>query len=543
MDIKKYKLWEELAPEGITRRCVYCGKPISASQLMSPDVEIEHILPYSRTLMNSLNNLTVAHKRCNAFKGNKTPDEAFSSHHPDFDYGAIVERASHLPNNKSKLFLKGALKEWEEKAGFMDRQLTDNAYLSRKSKEYLSAICNYDKIWTIKGSQTALLRARWGYNKILSNGRSSWHKNRTDHRHHSIDALVIALTDRRTIKSLASDTIMQSPEDIIVPASPFLVREVSAKVEKILVSHKQDHGVQGKLFNETALGRKYKQERRNFSEFKTLEDVNQIVSRSLKKEFKDEIREYGINKARKLIAEKWHSENDAEGPFCLVPHYVTRKALKDLKGTEIKRIWDEDIKKDIYTSIDVDSLNAKKLEEALLAYALKNGIRRVRIIPDNTENAFQIPSVQKNKAYLPNDYLYVDIWAIPPHKNKKKTEYKGYFVNRVQAQNKDFQSPRPHSAAKKLMTLFKGDTIKLIDNENKIHLGIIKGYSATQNKLDIYSIYSANSLLEWHEQTIINMLDEIWKPQKGQNFISINKIFQTYQVEKVSITADGRERI
>ncbi len=541
-DIKKYKLWEELAPEGVTRRCVYCGKPISASQLFSPDVEIEHILPYSRTLMNSMNNLTVSHKRCNAFKGNRTPDEAFSACHDDFNYDKIVERSSHLPNNKSKFFLKGALHEWEEKAGFMDRQLTDNAYLSRKSKEYLSAICIYNKIWTIKGGQTAMLRARWGYNTILSNHRSNWHKNRTDHRHHSIDALVIALTDRSTIKRLANEAILQRPEDIIVPASPFLVRDVTEQVKKIIVSHKLDHGRQGKLFNETALGMKLKQTRRGFDKFKTIDDINQIESRSLKREFKDYVRELGINKARKIMAEKWHSDNDAEGPICLVPTYVTRKALKDLKATEVARIWDEEIKLKIYNEIQVSELNAKMLQEALQLFGEKHKIRRVRIMPDNTENAVRINSVNKNKAYLPNDYLYVDIWAIPPHKNKKKTEYKGYFVNRVQAQDEKFKSPCPHPAAKKIMSLYKEDIVKIIDEENKTHYSIIKGYAATTNRIDFSTVFNATNLKDWNEHTNIIIKDDIWKPQKGQNWNSINQVFQTYLVSKVHITADGRER-
>jgi CRISPR-associated endonuclease Csn1 len=90
-DIKKYKLWEELSGEGLIRRCPYCGKNISAKQLMSGAVEIEHILPYSRTLLNSRDNLTVAHQVCNQAKGNRSPYEAFGSNPVGFDWTLITE--------------------------------------------------------------------------------------------------------------------------------------------------------------------------------------------------------------------------------------------------------------------------------------------------------------------------------------------------------------------------------------------------------------------------------------------------------------------
>ena len=85
-DLKKFKLWEELGHNSIARKCIYCGQTISRSQLTSNEIEIEHILPYSRTMMNSMGNLTVSHRKCNQVKGNRAPDEAFSSNPPGFDY-------------------------------------------------------------------------------------------------------------------------------------------------------------------------------------------------------------------------------------------------------------------------------------------------------------------------------------------------------------------------------------------------------------------------------------------------------------------------
>ena len=74
----------EAAPNSSTepdfaRRCPFSGKPISLAQLFNGEAEIEHILPFKRTLDNSIANLTVAMRWANRLKGNRSPYEAFGS--------------------------------------------------------------------------------------------------------------------------------------------------------------------------------------------------------------------------------------------------------------------------------------------------------------------------------------------------------------------------------------------------------------------------------------------------------------------------------
>lgn len=59
-DIQKLVLWKELSSNEADRRCPYSGIQISRGMLFGPEVEIEHILPFSETLDDSLNNKTVA---------------------------------------------------------------------------------------------------------------------------------------------------------------------------------------------------------------------------------------------------------------------------------------------------------------------------------------------------------------------------------------------------------------------------------------------------------------------------------------------------
>ena len=95
---QRMQLWHELNRNVADRCCPYSGEPIGLHRLLSEEVEIEHILPFSRTLDDSMNNKTVCLRRANRAKGNRTPFEAFGEQRePGFDYAAILARASGMP--------------------------------------------------------------------------------------------------------------------------------------------------------------------------------------------------------------------------------------------------------------------------------------------------------------------------------------------------------------------------------------------------------------------------------------------------------------
>ena len=76
-DLHKLILWEELnLSNAADRQCPYSGIQISVQMLLGPEVEIEHILPFSRTLDDSLSNKTVSLRQANRIKGNRSPWEA-----------------------------------------------------------------------------------------------------------------------------------------------------------------------------------------------------------------------------------------------------------------------------------------------------------------------------------------------------------------------------------------------------------------------------------------------------------------------------------
>ena len=81
----RMRLWEELAPSPSERFCPYSGKFISETMLFSDQIEIEHILPRSKTLDDSMANKTVAYRQWNRLKRNRTPSEAAEQDPDMFD--------------------------------------------------------------------------------------------------------------------------------------------------------------------------------------------------------------------------------------------------------------------------------------------------------------------------------------------------------------------------------------------------------------------------------------------------------------------------
>ncbi|HJW56547.1 MAG TPA: type II CRISPR RNA-guided endonuclease Cas9 [Burkholderiaceae bacterium] len=257
-DLQKMILWEELSYNIADRRCPYSGIQISAQMLFSDEVEIEHILPFSRTLDDSLNNKTVSMRLANRVKGNLTPWEAFGRQAvTGFDYASILQRAEQMPKAKRYRFGEEGYQRWlKEDNNFLARALNDTRYLSKVAREYLSLICP-GNTRVIPGQMTALLRAKFGLNDVLGiDGK----KNRNDHRHHAVDACVVGVTDQSLLQRFAEANASAREQQLnrLVEAMPDpwsdYREHVKRAVKHIWISHKPDHSHEGAMHNDTAYG-------------------------------------------------------------------------------------------------------------------------------------------------------------------------------------------------------------------------------------------------------------------------------------------------
>lgn len=557
-DLKKFKLWKELERGGNNHQCLYCGKVISASQLVSSEVEIEHILPYSRTLDNSLANLTLAHKHCNQKKGNRTPFEAFAHEQGDYLWDNIYARAKLV--GKERKFHPDAMKDLEANETFLDRQLTDNAYISRVTKMYLSCITAPNKIWATPGRLTANLRAEWGINTLLNKGGQgdTWFKNRTDHRHHALDAVVIGLTDRGLLKKVATLNSRGQNFRVQIPECPLPRHIIGERLKEILVSHKPDHGYEGKLFKETAMGKiktlkKLILNNPDDLEDLTEEDLNKIRPLTIRQKILTEAEKSKISSGKRWFS-AFKQRLSEKYTHLIVPRirWVARAGITNWSSwKEISQRWaDPKQVKDLEAFLkeqtggkNLEDLSLKDLQKLLAQYSAKTNIRNIRYFPkDEPRKGTEIKSAPF-KRYTTEDFFCVDIWAIPT--KGKTTKYEGVFVTRLEAyknpllRQKANLELKPHPAARNVMRLFKNDTL-LIKSENEVVFAQIGGFSTTTNSIDLQSIFNSDELGKWNNSTSADLRSKFWEGKKGQNFKSINAIFSNGQPKIVITTEDGR---
>jgi CRISPR-associated endonuclease Csn1 len=171
-NVQRYLLFDEIQKHvSGPVQCPYTGKVINLNDLLGGDnlVQIEHMIPFSVSLDDSFGNKTLCESNFNRLKGERTPYEYYEMN-PDpklwgaDSWNAVSERAFKiLPYNKAKRF---TAKKKFEKSQFIERQLNDSRYISKKAVELLSTIC--DDVKMLPGQVTSELRHLWGINNILN---------------------------------------------------------------------------------------------------------------------------------------------------------------------------------------------------------------------------------------------------------------------------------------------------------------------------------------------------------------------------------------
>ncbi|NUN12041.1 MAG: type II CRISPR RNA-guided endonuclease Cas9 [Myxococcales bacterium] len=342
----RYRLWSRMS--GLDHVCLYTGEKIPGSKIFSDEFEVDHIVPYSASLDDSFANLALVTRRANRFKGDRTPFEAFAGSPAGFDWDAMLSRANTLSSTMAKRFGPDAREKYKAGEDFLNRQLNDTAYLSRVAREYLTVICK--SVWVLPGRMTATLRHMWGLNTILSDRGK---KERTDHRHHAIDAITIACTDRSLVQKMQRAAGLRGEAELgrsgtlgqFDPPWIGFRDEVKEKVRRIVVSHRVDHGKGGALHNDTAMA---------------------------------------------VRGDKPHAKGQWEVTY--------RKAIGGLSLGQIDQVVDSTLKNRLL--LEVVPGPEKELTKRLTDFSERTGIRRVKIV-DRQGNIAQITNHQgqRYKAY------------------------------------------------------------------------------------------------------------------------------------------------
>lgn len=312
--INSYLLWQEQ-----DRTCVYSGQPISLAQLFGGTVDVDHILPYSRCLDDSLMNKVVCFREVNHEKGNRWPHQWLADSEPD-RYEAICQRARKLPYPKYKRFLQKEL----DLDSFIARQLVDTGYIARATGEYLKCLFEEpSQVLGLKGQLTAEVRWQWGLNSVLHKDGLDL-KNRDDHRHHAIDAIVVAMTNRSRLQQLSrirkQGGTTTTGEVLPEPWEHFR-NDVENSVNKIIVSHRVQRKIAGALHEETLYGRTDKPGefvRRKPVESLSANEIDKIRDPIVRQIVESRLAEFGIEigRSKNPPRDKWMKAlADPENPL------------------------------------------------------------------------------------------------------------------------------------------------------------------------------------------------------------------------------------
>ncbi|RMZ58419.1 type II CRISPR RNA-guided endonuclease Cas9 [Chryseobacterium nematophagum] len=156
-EIEKLKLWESqghISP--------YTGQPIPLSELFNRErYDVDHIIPQSRYFDDSLANKIICEKSINNEKGNRTSMEYFeagSVNHQIYTKEQFIDHANkYFSGKKRKNLLATSIPEDP-----IQRQIKDTQYISIRIREELNKIVGNENVKTTTGGVTDYLRNHWG---------------------------------------------------------------------------------------------------------------------------------------------------------------------------------------------------------------------------------------------------------------------------------------------------------------------------------------------------------------------------------------------
>lgn len=414
----RIRLWQELAEDINSRCCAYTGQRITPAKLFTDEVEIDHILPFGATCDDSPANKILCLRSANRAKRKRSPYEAFG-HNPD-DYGAILARAALLPGNKRWRFQADAMEKFRDETRFQARQLVDTQHLGRAAHRYLSCIVPPAGIRVSPGRITALLRHHWGLETILAPADSPDRggKNRADHRHHAIDALVVAMLDHRLLHFIRTANAAEELHGIEVPPpwKSFRTDAVIA-VENIVVSHRPDHNPAGRLHEDTAYG-------------EVLQD-----------------------RARRRPNQQWEIDKGY--------NLVVRKPVVGLKSSDIERVRDLSLRQRLVACLaGITDADKAAWASALARFSAETGAKTLRLVlKDQTTKQVKHGGGRFRKNLAPGNVHSASFWQLPDGSHVATT-LSIWAANDQTARSAE----RPHHLARKVLTVRKDDVIRTLHN-------------------------------------------------------------------------------
>lgn len=407
-DVRKYLLWEEQK-----HICLYTGRQIGIADFIGPNpkFDIEHTIPRSVGGDTTRENLTLCDSHFNRnVKKAQLPSQL--ANHEE-----ILARIAHWKEQADKLGSRIRAKKLASKAaatkdakdkiiqdrhtlelergywlgkykrftmtevpeGFSRRQGTDISVISRYARLYLKSV--FQRVFTVKGIATSDFRKIWGIQDVYAK------KQRTNHVHHAIDAIVIACLGPDQYNQLAAyyhdeeNSAWYGKKKGHIPAPwPTFAQDIKRVQDEILVYHHTPDNMAKQGRRHICIGGK------------------KVLAK-------------GDAARGSLHLDTYYGAIDRDGEV----RYVVRRDLASLSTSDVKNIVDDTVREKVEAAIKEHGTLVKAVEATVWMNREKQvPIRKVRCYAGNVTNPLNIRQQRdrstkdyKRQFHVANDRNYM----------------------------------------------------------------------------------------------------------------------------------------
>ena len=520
-EVLKYRLWKQQKGE-----CAYSQNRIGIERLFEPGYcEIDHIIPFSRSFDDSLNNKVLVLCVENQRKRNRIPYEYFGEDEERWHRFEVWVNESSLSYKKKENLLKKKFSK-EEQDDWKARNLQDTKYICKYISNFIANRLQFKeseskrKVITINGRATAYLRAKWGLIKVREDGD----------KHHALDATVVAVATQRMVNEIAKYSKAHE------------LRYVNKSEDFIDVETKEPTRLEDYRY---LLKDKLPRPWLGFSEELKMRLSDNPIKELKKSPFKTYDKEFIKNTVRpifvsrvpfrkiggKLFKETIYSEKAFKDGY-----FITKKNLVDLSLKDMDNVYNYECDKQLYDAISNRlkefNGNSKKAFEKEFRKPTKDGKQGpiVRSIKIKTSLLFK-DGIPLNKGLVAKEgMIRIDIY-------EKEGKYFAVPVYRYQITNNkipkkaalagkpESEWPEMNESYSFKFSIYKNDLIKIEYDKKNGYFGYYDGFDRSTASLSIESndgskrfrgIGIKSGIKEFNKYEV-NVLGRYYKVKSGGN--------------------------
>jgi CRISPR-associated endonuclease Csn1 len=339
-NILKYRLWKDQSCS-----CAYSGEPISREHFIGENaVQIDHIIPFSRSCDDGFFNKVLVLTKHNQDKGDRTPFEWFGSNTEKWERFVLQHKNANRAK-RNRLFQE----VMDDEKKMIERNLNDTRYISRAFLQHIKQNLLPD---LSKKTGEISARAQASSGRITAQLRKCWglsSKERSTHFHHATDAILIACVTPKIVHNITNffqkktlltkqDTLEKNfplpwptfRDDIKKRTEPSANHEDNKDI--IFVSHRSTTKYTGQAHEETIISK------RDNGAFKRC-SISKLNEKSIEKLIDKDGRNKKLYTALKERLEEYHY--DGQKAFN-EPFYIPGKK-KGTYGAQVKSVLLEEV--------------------------------------------------------------------------------------------------------------------------------------------------------------------------------------------------------